>query len=222
MFDREAAQLLIIDRIIERYPLLFGNHERRRVIEAFLASDRLSDLDYEAGMAPELLRRARTEHFLGLLGIAHDYPDELTGMYVREYPLMPAAMAGAAELIPHLAGRYRLGIVSNGFPDTQYLKLESIGIRRHCACVVLSEELGIRKPDPGIFLHAASLLGAEPAECLYVGNSYRDDVAGARSAGMTACWFNRRAAAYPDGCEMVPHVVISGLEELPHLLSNTI
>ncbi len=169
-------------------------------------------------MPPDLLRRSRSEHFLDLLGLASDRADELTDMYVREYPLMPAAMDGAAELIAQLAGRYRLGIISNGLPDVQYRKLENIGIRRHCACIVLSEEIHIRKPDPFIFSHAAALLGVEPAACLYVGNSYQDDVIGAKVAGMSACWFNRRAVPAPENQKINPDFVISWLSDLQPLL----
>lgn len=171
-------------------------------------------------MAPDLLRRSRSEHFLGLLGLTNDHADDLTDMYVCEYPLVSAAMDGAAELIAFLAGKYRLGIISNGLPDVQYRKLETIDIRRYCDCVVLSEELGIRKPDTGIFLHAASLLGVPPATCLYVGNSFRDDVAGAGAAGMFTCWYNRRAVPPKEDGNTLPYFVISRLNELPALLRN--
>ena len=55
---------------------------------------------------------------------------------------------------------------------------------------MLSGELGVKKPDPRIFWEAASLLGAEPEECLYVGDAYEADVIGSRKARMKVCWFN--------------------------------
>ena len=57
-------------------------------------------------------------------------------------------------------------------------------------CIVLSEEFGVRKPDPAVFWHATGLLGREPEECLYVGDSYAADVVGAKKAGLPVCWFN--------------------------------
>ena len=220
LFDREVAQLLVLDTIIERYPELFGKHDQQKIAEAFLESDRLVTRDFENGAPAAGLRRTRSDRFLRLLGLPDEYADELTGMYIREYPMMRAAMVGAAEVIASLAMNYRIGIITNGLPDVQYRKLESIGIRQHCHCVVLSEELGIRKPDAGIFLHTASLLGVPPAACLYVGNSYRDDVIGAANAGMSACWFNRKAAVPPENTDIVPSLVITRLRELPPLLAD--
>ena len=220
LFDREAAQLLVLDIIIERYPELFGKHDKQKIAEAFLESDRLVTRDFQDGKPSSGLRRSRSIHFLQLLGLSDEYADKLTDFYVHNLPGVRATMEGADELISRLSGQYRIGIISNGLPDVQYRKLESIGIRQHCHCVVLSEELGIRKPDAGIFLHTASLLGVPPAACLYVGNSYRDDVIGAANAGMSACWFNRKAVSPPENTDFVPSLVITRLRELPALLAG--
>ena len=75
----------------------------------------------------------------------------------------------------------------------QYQKLKGLGIKDLFGCIVLSSEVDIWKPDPRLFLKAIALLGKEPRECMYVGNSYEDDVLGAWKAGMRTCWLN------PDG-----------------------
>jgi FMN phosphatase YigB (HAD superfamily) len=49
--------------------------------------------------------------------------------------------------------------------------------------VVLSSVLGIRKPDPAIYLEAARIAGVAPAKCAYVGDNLKRDVTGARAAG---------------------------------------
>ncbi|MEC8989819.1 MAG: HAD-IA family hydrolase, partial [Candidatus Latescibacterota bacterium] len=69
-------------------------------------------------------------------------------------------------------------------------KLETLGLHDAFACILLSEEFGARKPDPSIFLEGCRQLQVEPARCLYVGDSYRNDVVGAAAAGMPCCWFN--------------------------------
>ncbi len=65
---------------------------------------------------------------------------------------------GAVSVVKELSGRFRLGVISNGSPDVQYRKLEAIGLGGIFACVLLSEEIGIRKPDPRIFHIAANAL----------------------------------------------------------------
>jgi FMN phosphatase YigB (HAD superfamily) len=85
------------------------------------------------------------------------------------------------------------------------------------SCIVLSEVVGIRKPDPAIFQKAASLIQIKPAECLYVGDSYINDVIGAKNAGMQACWLNPESLK-PQDETIKADFIISKLEELPALL----
>jgi len=83
-------------------------------------------------------------------------------------------------------------------------------------CILLSGETGIFKPDPRIFWQAARALNVEPEACLYVGNSYEDDIVGSKRAGMWACWFNpngRQSAKKPD-------IEIRTLAELLPILSE--
>lgn len=61
----------------------------------------------------------------------------------------------------------------------------------------LSYELGILKPDPAIYLHAARALGVEPSECLFVGDSPGADVKGPAKVGMHSLLLNRRYDALP-------------------------
>lgn len=120
-------------------------------------------------------------------------------------------------MLEKLTGRYQLGVVSNGFADIQRHKLRKLGIEELFACVALSGELGIRKPEPRIFEKAVLLLHRDPSECLYVGDNYRHDVLGAANAGLHACWFNPEGAAPPPGC-VQPGFDIRALYDLVPLL----
>jgi FMN phosphatase YigB (HAD superfamily) len=82
---------------------------------------------------------------------------------------------------------------------------------------VLSEDVGVQKPDPGIFLHAASRLGVAPRACLHAGDLLEGDVVGAKRAGIYACWFNpKRVFAAEDGVSA--DAEIRELSELPMVL----
>jgi putative hydrolase of the HAD superfamily len=54
--------------------------------------------------------------------------------------------------------------------------------------IVISEEAGVAKPSPEIFMRALNLLGAQPSETLFVGDNPVADVVGAQSAGIPAVW----------------------------------
>lgn len=79
---------------------------------------------------------------------------------------------------------YILGIISNVITSREIPEwLEADDFARYFKSVVLSSVLGIRKPDPAIYLEAARQAGVEPARCVYVGDNLKRDVTGTRQAG---------------------------------------
>jgi FMN phosphatase YigB (HAD superfamily) len=108
-------------------------------------------------------------------------------------------------------------VVSNSLPDVQYRKLETLGLRKYFSCIVLSEEIGIRKPDPRIFQHAAALLKIPPGECLHIGDSFNADVIGSKAAGMQACWF-KRGKSSPPGQSIQADYEVENLAEIEDIL----
>jgi HAD superfamily hydrolase (TIGR01509 family) len=191
LFDRNGAQLMALDVIAREFRDLFAGIDRQELVDAFLESDRLTTRAFY-GDTPTIknVRVRRAQVFLDLLGLDGAHADAIAALYVKSYPRVNAPVDGAVALVEALAPRFQLGIISNSLPDVQYQKLETLGIRRFFDCIVLSEEFGVRKPDPAIFWHAAGLLGRESEECLYVGDSYAADVVGAKRAGLPVCWFN--------------------------------
>jgi putative hydrolase of the HAD superfamily len=217
LFDRNRAQREILDRMVREIPDLFGGICQERILDAFMESDLVTACQYQAGMPFEGLRARRSRLFLNLLGLSLERADRLTEMYVELYPVVDAPVRDARSVVEGLAQRFKSGVISNGFPDVQYRKLTALGIRHAFDCIVLSGELGLQKPDPAIFRHAAAAVGTHPGECLHVGDSYADDVIGARRAGMQACWFNPSGLA---AGEVQPDLEIRALVELLEVLDQ--
>jgi HAD superfamily hydrolase (TIGR01549 family) len=215
LFDRGLAQRKVLEIIVRQFRHIFGAFEMERVAKAFAESDRITTEEFEAGAPSNSLRRKRSRLFLQLLGLRddEDLADAITEVYVRDYPTVDAAMAGAVPLVKELSQLFIVGVVSNGLPDVQYRKLEAIGLQQVLSRIVLSEEIGIRKPDPRIFRHAARLLQLQPSECLYVGDSYASDVVGAKASGMLTCWLNRGQSVAPGECAKADFLV-SSLKQL--------
>lgn len=92
--------------------------------------------------------------------------------------------------------------------------LAGTGLLGRFRFVLTSAEFGAEKPDPSIFLEAARRLGMPPAEILHAGDLIRDDVLGARRAGMRAVLVDRDLTA-PDGWHRV-----RDLREIPALVSG--
>jgi len=92
---------------------------------------------------------------------------------------------GGREVVDELQRRgYTLGIISNLIGTREIPEwLEAEDFESYFKVVMLSSELGIRKPAPEIYLEAARRAGVEPARCAYVGDNLKRDVTGARAAG---------------------------------------
>jgi putative hydrolase of the HAD superfamily len=82
----------------------------------------------------------------------------------------------------------RIGLVSNGSRDLVEFALHHA---IEADCVVGSRAFGRTKPHPDIFHHALSLLGARADETAMVGDSYEDDIEGARALGIRAFLLDR-------------------------------
>ncbi len=94
----------------------------------------------------------------------------------------------AVETLEYLKKKYRLGVVTNGYAYSQRLKITNCHIEDYFEHIIVSQEAGIMKPDPGIFEYSCRKFGLDPSECLYVGDMVSNDVYGAVKAGMKAIW----------------------------------
>ena len=79
-------------------------------------------------------------------------------------------------------------MVTNGNSLLQNTKLDTAGIRDLFDMAVVSDDIGIWKPDKGIFEYAMKTLGVTPEESLFVGDHPVNDIQGALGAGMHAVW----------------------------------
>jgi putative hydrolase of the HAD superfamily len=217
LYDRRLAQSLVLERMRTGLAHLLGRVDGEALERAWLESDRQTENHAFTWPDIRASRNRRSGIFLSLLGLPPEAADEVTQLYVATYAQVPAAVAGARQVVAACAARLPVGVVSNAFPDVQYRKLEAIGVRGLLRCVVLSEEFGARKPDPSIFLEGCRRLGMAPGRCLYVGDSFANDVVGARAAGLVPCWYNPQGLEPPAGQEP-PALVLRALDDLPAAL----
>jgi HAD superfamily hydrolase (TIGR01509 family) len=121
-------------------------------------------------------------------------------------------------LLERLARRHRLAVVSNfDYSPTALAILETGGVRELFAAIVVSDEVGWRKPKAVIFETALERLGITPAEALFVGDRIDIDVAGARAAGLGSVWINPDAVPLPPGASP-PDFEVRDLAELGPIL----
>lgn len=107
---------------------------------------------------------------------------------IRMTPLMQ-------EILTYCAEKAELGIITNGPSRHQWDKVRSLDVSRWIADehVFVSGDIGIQKPQRGIFDYAKRAMRLEDARIWFVGDAYALDMKGAMNAGWGTVWMNRRA-----------------------------
>lgn len=156
--------------------------------------------------------------FLGRYNITS--PDGLGRFFLNDYykPIADQVtlIDHAPEVLAKLkSGGLKLGVISNStFPSDYHIaELEMHGLNKYFDFTVFSCDFGFRKPHTGLFRLALERLSLEPGETLYIGDRLREDVAGAKAAGLKAVLKFKSGRDY--SYQIQPDAVIHHLRELP-------
>ncbi|WP_211226107.1 YjjG family noncanonical pyrimidine nucleotidase [Psychrilyobacter atlanticus] len=123
------------------------------------------------------------------------------------------------ELVKNLTKNYRLTIITNGLSAVQDNRIKKSVIAEYFEDIVVSEEIGISKPNPQIFQHALNNINyTDKNKVLIVGDSLTSDIQGGINFGIDTCWFNPTMNSNEVGVE--PTYVISDLMELKDILKK--
>ncbi len=110
----------------------------------------------------------------------------ITRAYLSRAPKGSTLKEGCLDILNYLKPKHQLHIITNGFSEIQSVKIASGGIRDYFQHIIISEEHGLYKPDARIFRLAENLCGADPKECVMIGDNLENDVQGAINAGWAA------------------------------------
>jgi len=139
---------------------------------------------------------------------------------VRYYYEPLCLFDGVRETLAELTQSYELGVITNWeSEEEQRRKVEHLDLDSSFRHFVVSDSVGYAKPDRRIFEHACNLAGVAPREAVFVGDRLDVDIAGAKSAGMRAVWFNHWGGSL-DGSAIDPDAVIERFSELPNALAG--
>lgn len=153
------------------------------------------------GLTVEQARRERWRRLALSCGraLTAEEAQELSKEYRAEYQRLRRPVPGAVALVRHLSSEVPVVVVSNNETAEQEEKVRFLGIDRFLTGLIVSEAVGVAKPDPRIFRVALSAAGVPAEQAVMVGDSWPNDVLGARAAGIRAVWFNRRRMSLPEG-----------------------
>lgn len=171
----------------------------------------LEDLHGEVMLGRLPLDDARRERFRRLLASygaedADRIAADVASTYRDAYREARRAVAGASTLLAAVSKRARVAVVSNNLLEEQQEKLQLCALAAYVDALVVSEEVGVSKPDPRIFRIALDRLHCPPADAVMVGDSWSADIEGARAAGIPAVWFNPRRLRPGDPAAGIPEL----------------
>lgn len=195
LYDHQFACWHALDGLRDRFPSLRGSTTLELREEYNALMDALHPLTL-AGELPQ--HAARTERIRRLFGqhresISRAEARRRAALYRKGYLRAERGVPGGREVVRELWRRgHPIGIVTNNATAGQREKLRACGVEPYIRALVVSQSVGCSKPDPRIFQRALERLAVPPSQATFVGDSFRNDVAGAAGAGLTPVWLNRR------------------------------
>lgn len=208
LFDHEQAARQALQRV-------HGSHTAFSLwpFEAFEREHAsvLEELHVQVMLGERSVDDAREERFRRLftaagVGEGQQRVRSTAAAYRETYLAERRAVDGALDLLTALKPRVRIGIVSNNLLEEQQGKIRLCGFEPFIDALVVSEAVGVAKPDPAIFAHALAELGCEADEAVMIGDSWLADIEGARAAGIRAIWFNRNRREPPPGAPSIQQI----------------
>jgi putative hydrolase of the HAD superfamily len=157
---REAAMRFITE----------ARAEGRETHNRFWISAALNSMGHEIGPEDPRIARAVESYFSAFFDYCHLIP-------------------GTKEMLAELQGYFRLGLLSN-FTHAPAAKglVEYLGLAPYFDTILISGEIGYRKPNLLVFELLVEKLGLEKSAIIYIGDDPETDILGAQGAGIRPVW----------------------------------
>ncbi|WP_316819763.1 YjjG family noncanonical pyrimidine nucleotidase [Pedobacter gandavensis] len=190
-FDKNAEETLM--ELYHHYKLAeLGLSSVSSFIETYTENNHLLWAEYHLGkISKETLRSERFSKTFIQLGISPELiPAQFEDDYVRLTPIRTNLFEGSKKVLTYLKEKYTLHIISNGFKESTLTKMDKSGLNPYFSNVIISEDVGVNKPDKAIFEYALDKAKATKPESIMIGDSLEADIRGAQDFGIQAIFFN--------------------------------
>ncbi len=205
-FDKNAEETLFELYAVYNLKKL-GLHSVDVFIETYTHNNHALWLAYHLGnISKEVLRKTRfTKTFLDL-GLSPDLiPAQFEDDYVTICPTKTNLFPGTHQTLKYLTKKYHLHLISNGFKESTEYKVKNTALTPYFKNIIISEVLGVNKPDKAIFAYALKLAKGKISESVMIGDSLEADIRGALNFGMDAIYFNPKRLHKPDDIPLEIH-----------------
>jgi len=187
LFDYNMAENYALDKTLS----FFGMPATEEYKESYRIINERNWQKLERGeITSEQLRIIRFEEFGKTHGMVWDSA-EVSRIYLEYLGQGGFIIEGSDLLLDQLKDKFRLASVTNGISDVQRARLKNSPFDGYFDPLIISDEVGVAKPDPGIFrilFEKAGIIDKESV--LMIGDSLSSDMKGAQAFGIPSCWYN--------------------------------
>lgn len=144
---------------------------------------------------------------------------EFANAYMKHLANGSFLFEDSTDLIESIKDNYTLMIVTNGLTVVQEKRIKQSTIAKYFKDIVISENIGVSKPNPGIFEYTLKdMKNIDKSQVLMIGDSLSSDIQGGISFGIDTCWYNPKEIA--NKTDLKPTYEVKSLKELKDLLLN--
>ena len=193
LWDFDFNSKIILSHIFDKFKLKNkGIPSKKKFIKSYKKINGNLWLKYrEALINKNILRSQRFLKTLESFNIHDNYlSKDISNYYINNSPHQTKLMDGAKDVLFNLSLHYKLHIITNGFKEVQYVKLKESGIYNFFDKIIVSEDVGVLKPNKKIFSFALNQSGAKIKNSLMIGDDIISDIRGAREFGIDQVYFN--------------------------------
>lgn len=213
LFDFKKAEKEAFKNTI----LEFGiNYDESYHFETYKEINTIIWKELEEGLITQAkLKVERFKRLSQKLNISYNEND-FAKSYMKNLALGSFLFENAREVVQNLSEKYTLLIITNGLTAVQDTRIRKSEIAKYFKDIIISEEIGISKPNPDIFEYSLKNLDFNKGEVLMIGDSLSSDIKGGINFGIDTCWYNPNKSQNNTNMSITHEV--SSLKELEELL----
>ncbi len=141
--------------------------------------------------------------------LPHNY---IQDFWNENFPKCFSIDQNTIHFLNQIKKQFKVGIITNGSTQRQKAKIINTNLNNYFDTIIISEEVGLSKPDKRIFELALNKLNAQPENTLFVGDDLEKDIAGPQNVNIKGVWFNPQKIK--NTTQIQPYAEINTLDSL--------
>jgi YjjG family noncanonical pyrimidine nucleotidase len=198
----------------------YGTHCSEAIHQTYKHINKQVWTDFERGkISAARLRPQRFRLLFEAIAQNPARPEDFSQRYLENLVLKSEAYQGVSALLDQLRPNYQLGLITNGLREVQRPRLARLQMQHHFQSIVVSDEIGVAKPQAAFFAHAYADLPQQPPkeEVLVIGDNLHSDISGGRDFGFRTCWVSHGRINTSD---ILPDYTLNQVVDIPNILTS--